>query len=619
MPLPLAIDRAIDGIADGLPLDWDALDSQTPDDDRELLKCLRILDDIAGLHRSTTDDEPPAEVRGPAASASAAELSGEDDAESWGRYRLIEKVGAGSFGSVYRAWDPDLQREIAIKILHSRVADAQLKEQLLREGRALAKVRHPNVISVFGVEAHGDRVGLCMEFVHGDTLETALAAQGTWAPRDAVLAGEDLCRALSAVHAAGFVHRDVKARNVMRDEGGRIVLMDFGTGREAEELKAGSRVGLAGTPLYMAPEVLAGLPASEASDVYGVGVLLYHLVTAAYPVEGRSIEELRAAHMQGQRRPATEHRAGLSRPFIRVLDRALAADPQRRHPTADALREALAGLSQKARVLKAVRLVLSVALVPPAVLIALGFLTTYNFNITLGRAAPFNHDPLGLLLKLGWQSAFTTILGAAVVAGVLGATSRLFRPLARAVSRAAARWGLDDPGILAQTVGSVALVVLGAVIWGYSDVILSCLSNINTTPVEQLSPLQEGRTGRAFLYRLTLNALAIAVVAALIRIRRLRARQRGVRPAWTMAPLAAIVIVTVGLSELPYRIIWQSRAERIALDGERCYVLGESDPQSLIYCPDKAPPRNRVVRDDDPAIRRTGITESIFSLPDASR
>ena len=109
----------------------------------------------------------------------------------------------------------------------------------------------------------------------------------------------------------------------------------------------------------MAPEVLAGLPASESSDVYSVGVLLYHLVTAAYPVEGRSLDELRAAHMQGQRRPASEHRAGLPRPFIRVLDRALAADPQRRHPSADALGEALGGLSQKARALRAVRLVLT--------------------------------------------------------------------------------------------------------------------------------------------------------------------------------------------------------------------------------------------------------------------
>ena len=177
MPQQPAIDRAIDGIVDGEPLDWDALDSQAPDEERELLKCLRIL----GRHRGppSLDGRRDAGGARPARRRPAEADASADSAESWGRYRLTEKVGEGSFGSVYRALDPDLQREIAIKILHSRVADAHLKERLLSEGRALAKVRHANVVSVFGVEAHGDRVGLCMEFVHGATLESELLARGT--------------------------------------------------------------------------------------------------------------------------------------------------------------------------------------------------------------------------------------------------------------------------------------------------------------------------------------------------------------------------------------------------------------------------------------------------------
>ena len=131
--------------------------------------------------------------------------------ETWGRYRLVEKVGEGSFGSVYRAWDSELEREVAVKILHPRVANSQLKSRLLREGRALAKVRHPNVVSVLGVESHGDRVGLCMEFVRGETLATVLGRRGAFNAREAALIGEDVCRALAAVHRAGFVHRDVKA------------------------------------------------------------------------------------------------------------------------------------------------------------------------------------------------------------------------------------------------------------------------------------------------------------------------------------------------------------------------------------------------------------------------
>jgi hypothetical protein len=616
MPQQPAIDKAIAGIADGAPLDWDALDSQAGDEDRELLKCLRILGDIAGIHRSSVDET--SEVPGPLPTVLAAEASGEP-AESWGRYRLTEKVGEGSFGSVYRAFDPDLQREIAIKILHNRVADSHLKERLLGEGRALAKVRHANVVSVFGVEAHGDRVGLCMEFVHGATLESELLTRGMFTARDATIVGEEICRALSAVHAAGFVHRDVKSRNVMRDEGGRIVLMDFGTGREAEELKASARIGLAGTPLYMAPEVLAGLPASESSDIYSVGVLLYHLVTSAYPVEGRSIDELRAAHMQGQRRLASEHRAGLPRPFVRMLERALAPDPQRRYATADALGEAMVGLSQNARVLRAVRLVLAIVLVPPLVLGLLGYLTTIAFNTTLGRVAPFNREPLLMLIQIGWKSAFSAILYGFAALGVLGAIARLLRPLTAPIKRLAVRWGLDDPAVFAPAMGAVTVVALAALIWGFSDVILACLSNISTSSVERLVPLQEDHTARAFLFRLALNAVAVAVVAALVRIVRLRRRQRAPRSVWTLAPLTAILAVTVTLSELPYRIIWQSQFERIAFNGERCYVIGEIDSESLIYCPDKAPPRNRVVKDDEPGIRRSGSIERIFSLPDASR
>ena len=261
MPQQPAIDRAIDGIVDGEPLDWDALDSQAPDEDRELLKCLRILG-TSRLHRSTDDETQDA--LGP---PDPGRQTDRRPSRTWnrGRYRLIEKGRRGQLRQrVSRVIRP--QREIAIKILHSCVADAHLKERLLSEGRALAKVRHANVVSVFGVEAHGDRVGLCMEFVHGATLESELLAHGMLTARDATMVGEEVCLALSAVHAAGFVHRDVKARNVMREEGGRIVLMDFGTGREAEELKASARVGLAGTP-FMAPEVLAGLPASESSDL----------------------------------------------------------------------------------------------------------------------------------------------------------------------------------------------------------------------------------------------------------------------------------------------------------------------------------------------------------------
>src|SRR5262249_44273053 len=149
--------------------------------------------------------------------------------------KLIERLGGGTFGDVYRAWDQDLERDVALKLLRPDAAGESSghASRIANEGRLLARVRHPNVVCGHGVAVHDDRVGLWMELLRGVTLEQRLAAQGPFSAREATLVGVDLCGALAAIHAAGLIHRDVKAQNVMREAGGRIVLMDLGTGREA--------------------------------------------------------------------------------------------------------------------------------------------------------------------------------------------------------------------------------------------------------------------------------------------------------------------------------------------------------------------------------------------------
>src|SRR5262249_35293666 len=131
----------------------------------------------------------------------------------------------------------------------------------------------------------------------------------------------------------------------MREQAGRIVLMDFGTGREARALQASEGRDVGGTPLYMAPEVLHGEPASIQSDVYSVGVLLYYLVTGTYPVSAGSMNELRAAHREGRRHFVSEARPDLPVAFVRVIERALAPDRQDRFASAGALVEALASFT----------------------------------------------------------------------------------------------------------------------------------------------------------------------------------------------------------------------------------------------------------------------------------
>src|SRR5437773_2697603 len=187
--------------------------------ERRLLKQLRLVAGLADVHRSQVDDPAP-----PVANLPWVSTSG----ERWGHLLLIEKIGEGSYGEVYRARDTWLDREVALKLLKPMPGQEAALLRILHEARTLARVRHPNVVTVHGADIHDGRVGLWMEFVPGRTLEDALQTRERFTVAEAVLIGQELCQALAAVHASGLVHRDVKTRNVIREGGGRVVLMDFG-------------------------------------------------------------------------------------------------------------------------------------------------------------------------------------------------------------------------------------------------------------------------------------------------------------------------------------------------------------------------------------------------------
>jgi TolB-like protein/Tfp pilus assembly protein PilF len=310
-------------LADGKNVDWEsAARSITDDEQRRLLGELRF---IAGVARPTPDDTL---------------------VDTWGPLKIIEHVGRGTFGDVYRAWDSRLDREVALKILRRRERDdAAHASTVIEEGRLLARVRHPNVVTIYGAERVNGQVGVWMEFVHGKTLEEELRDHGPFDVDRVIRIGIELSGALSTVHRAGLIHRDVKAQNVLCDREGRLVLTDFGAGCDLEEEADEQSRELAGTPVCAAPEVLAGQPATPRSDVYSLGVLLYHLVTGTYPVLGRSLKEVREAHARGTRAPLAAARPDLMSAFARIVDRALDPAPDNRYDSPDALGAKLASLA----------------------------------------------------------------------------------------------------------------------------------------------------------------------------------------------------------------------------------------------------------------------------------
>jgi len=305
-------------VSDGEPVDWAAL-SRSPEasSSRDLLEEMAILARVGEVHRTSG---PP---------RSAAELT---TPKTWGPLTLLERIGEGAFGEVFRARENRLDREVALKLLRPAGADQSADDATatIEEGRLLARVRHPNVVTVHGAERIDGRIGIWTEFIDGHTLAALVTERGSIPAEEVVAIGIDLCRALGAVHQAGLLHRDIKAQNVMRETGGRIVLMDFGTGHDmgAVATRAGD---LSGTPLYFAPELYAGGPATRASDVYALAVLLFYLLTGRYPVSGRTLGDLLQQHRAGRRSTLHDLRPDLPDALVTAIERGLSPDPAQRY------------------------------------------------------------------------------------------------------------------------------------------------------------------------------------------------------------------------------------------------------------------------------------------------
>jgi serine/threonine-protein kinase len=310
-------------ILDGATIDWETAESGADQTERALLAPLRRLATLADFHRGLPFQ--------------------------WGHLRVLELVGRGAFAEVFRAWDTRLDREVALKLLTPAASPGDtIATSIIEEGRLLARVRHPNVVTIYGADRINDRIGLWMEFVPGRTLEQVLQQGHAFDLTEIVRVGIDLCRAVAAVHDAGLLHRDIKAHNVLMADDGRVVLMDFGTGRELGDRSS----GLAGTPLYLGPELFSGEDPTVRSDIYSLGVLLFHLLTGSYPVHAGDVGDLRLAHERHERTDVGAALRGISSKLARIIERALDPRPEHRYQSAHALEAALATLKPRPRLVR---------------------------------------------------------------------------------------------------------------------------------------------------------------------------------------------------------------------------------------------------------------------------
>jgi serine/threonine protein kinase len=211
--------------------------------------------------------------------------------ETFGRYRIVRKLGEGGMGAVYLGQDTQLDRQAAIKVPHlHHASDPASCERFLREARAAAAFRHPNFCPIYDVGEIEGRRFLAMAYIEGETLENQIRRDGPLQPREAAAIVRTLARAMAEAHQRGFIHRDLKPSNILVEPGGNLIITDFGLARRIElDNSPLTRIGTPmGTPAYMSPEQVDGDPAliGPATDMYALGVILYELLTAERPFRG---------------------------------------------------------------------------------------------------------------------------------------------------------------------------------------------------------------------------------------------------------------------------------------------------------------------------------------------
>lgn len=260
-------------------------------------------------------------------------------------YQIMRKLGAGAMASVYLAKQTSLDRLVAIKILPRRYSsDTAFIERFYKEGRAAAKLSDPNIVGAFDVGQVGDQHYFVMEYVEGETVYDRITRFKKLKDRDALVITRQVASALKHAHARGFIHRDIKPKNIMITKSNVVKLADLGLARAIADKKSAEaeRNKAFGTPYYISPEQIRGsVDLGPPADIYGLGATLFHMLTGRVPFEGKDPTEVMQRHLRQELTPPDQVASGISQGTAEIVEMMMMKAPRDRYQTADELLEDL--------------------------------------------------------------------------------------------------------------------------------------------------------------------------------------------------------------------------------------------------------------------------------------
>jgi hypothetical protein len=566
----------------------------------------------------------------------------------WGEFELLDEIGRGAFGAVYRSQHPTLQQEVALKLLAVPSDDVRAINKALEEARRLASVRHQHVVVVHDARYLDGYVGICMELVRGQSLEAIVSERGPFDPIEAVNCIRVLAGALSAVHRARIVHNDVKAKNVLRETGGRVVLMDFGAGRRVQDSNASTGLTVVGTPLYMAPEIFKLREPTQVSDIYSLGVLWFYLLTGAYPVEGETIQSLADAHASGRRHFLGDFRDDVPDHVQHVIGRALEPDPARRYQSCGALLDDLSASSpalvsgstrSTTPVVSEVRSRINIgrrtwsardvmlwgAAVIAAVFAAvgaIGFMASKAYAVMFGLEGEFATESPRVWLEVGVRTLPLVVAMVVVIEVAWAAASLIWRVTSRnstlvgtwsqrttqTLLAATERTGLDD----ARSGATMLLVAHCAILvgagWWFKDVI----GAISKPIVDVVLPthILLDHSGRWLLFREVMSVLTVAGgYGWWLTLRYWRLADVGFG---RVIAGIALTAASLALATVPWRIVQQAEFEIATYGSDRCFIVAERETRVQLFCPGQQQ-TTRVVAAGDEHLIRLHTKQNVFS------